>query len=461
MTQMCGLGAFITIPLIVHAIGGPHALIAWILGALISMADGLVWAELGAAMPGAGATYLYLREAFQYRTGRLMPFLFVWTVLVATPLVMSTGVIGIVQYTGYFFPMLAQTPPSTGSFLGDLVTPQHLWICGLSVGVVTLVIVLLYRGIHEVGRLTRVLFWIMLLTVGLTILASFSHFHPEWAFQYPANAFRMDTAFWVGLGQGLIYATYDYAGYGTTACIAEEILEPGRNIPRSIIYSILGMMVIYLFMNVGIMGVVPWQQVADSSSIGSLVMERTWGKGAAKLLSALIIITGFGSLFTGLLGASRIPYNAAKDGLFFAAFAKLHPVHKFPHVGLLVMGVVTAVGAFFPLDQLISVLTAALVLIQGASQIVALTVLRRRQPHLPRPYRQWLYPLPSLMALIGWGVVFFNTGTRLALMAVGWIVLGVIAFCLWAWKERTWPFGPILIREPFASRTPPAAGGII
>src|SRR5882757_217683 len=109
MTQMCGIGPFVTIPLMVGAMGGPQAIFAWLLGAVLAMADGLVWAELGAAMPGAGGTYLYLREAFQYRTGRLMPFLFIWTIILAVPLIMSTGVIGIVQYLGYYFPSLADT----------------------------------------------------------------------------------------------------------------------------------------------------------------------------------------------------------------------------------------------------------------------------------------------------------------------------------------------------------------
>ena len=94
MTQMCGIGPFVTIPLMVAAFGGPQAVFGWVVGALLALADGLVWAELGAAMPGAGGTYLYLREAFQYRTGRLMPFLFVWTAMF-DPADHVDGVIGM------------------------------------------------------------------------------------------------------------------------------------------------------------------------------------------------------------------------------------------------------------------------------------------------------------------------------------------------------------------------------
>src|SRR5947207_37637 len=130
MTQMCGIGPFITIPLMVAAFGGPQAILGWIAGAILALADGLVWAELGAAMPGAGGTYIYLREAFQYRTGRLMPFLFVWTAMIAIPLIMSTGVIGMIQYFGYYFPHLTETA-------------NH----AIAVGIVGLVMLALYRDI--------------------------------------------------------------------------------------------------------------------------------------------------------------------------------------------------------------------------------------------------------------------------------------------------------------------------
>ncbi len=454
MTQMCGVGPFVTIPLMVGAMGGPQAIFAWILGAALSMADGLVWAELGAAMPGAGGSYLYLREAYQYRTGRLMPFLFVWTIILGIPLIMSTGVIGIVQYLGYYFPSLAEAPSTSGFAMHDLWTPAHLKVTAISLGVVALVVATLYRGIQAVGKLAEVLFVVMLLTVGMMIAACATHFDPRLAFTFPPGAFGWQGAFWAGLGQGLIYAVYDFAGYNTTACIGEEIINPGRVIPKSIIYSILGIMAIYLMMNVGVMGVLPWREVAGSTYIGSLIMERTWGRQAALAFTGLVIVTGFAGITTGLLGASRIPYNAAKDKLFFKAFARLHPRLHFPHFGLLVMGVITAVASFFPLDQVINMLTAAIVLIQGIAQVAALTVLRRRQPGLRRPYRETLYPLASLTALIGWSYVYSRSGALMIKLSLAWLALGVIAFLAWARWERTWPFGPIEIREAFLEQIP-------
>src|SRR5690349_24599363 len=125
MSQMCGLGTFITVPAMVVVFGGPQAILGWVLGALLAFCDGLVWAELGAAMPGAGGTYIYLREAFQYRTGRLMPFLFVWTAVLFIPLIMSTGVIGLVQYLGVLWPAVVDETGNVntlGHIVGVVVT---------------------------------------------------------------------------------------------------------------------------------------------------------------------------------------------------------------------------------------------------------------------------------------------------------------------------------------------------
>ncbi|WP_394822636.1 APC family permease [Pendulispora albinea] len=438
MTTMCGIGPFITIPTMVAALGGPQAVFGWIIGAIIVLADGLVWAELGAAMPKAGGTYIYLREAFQYRTGRLMPFLFIWTALLFIPLIMSTGVIGLVQYLGYLVPAVVDSE-------GHANTTGHV----VGLGVVVLVIALLYRRIGEVSKLTTFFFYVMLLSVFGVIAAAYTHFHPEYAFDYPKGAFAFGSTFWTGLGAGLIIAIYDYLGYNTSAYLGAEVKDPGRTLPRSIVGSIVGIMLLYLMLQIGVLGVVPWQEVAKSTSIASLVVETTWGKDVANVLTGLIIVTAFASIFAGLLGGSRVPFEAARDKVFLSWFGKLHPKHHFPHISLLVMGVITGIGSLFDLTSVIAVLTAVFVLVQSIGQVVALTVLRKRQPNLVRPYRQWLYPLPSLVALIGWIFLYVSSGLQPVLFSVGWIALGGIAFVIWAKIESIWPFGPKEIKEEF------------
>ncbi|MGF6775441.1 APC family permease [Paraburkholderia sp. GAS334] len=434
MIQICGIGPFITIPAIVAVMNGPLAVVGWIVGALLAMADGLVWAELGAAMPGAGGTYLYVREAFQYRTGKLMPFLFVWTAMLSIPLIMSTGIIGFVEYLGFFLPDLSQWQ-------------SH----AIGLIVVGLVVLALYRRIESIRALTTVLWIIMILAVGLTTAAAYSDFHLSLALSLPPGSGDIGK-FFTGLGAGLIIAIYDYAGYNTTAYMGDELKNPGRVMPRSIIVSIIAMMVFYLAMNIGVIGTVPWQTVAQSKSVASLVVSRNWGHTAAAVVTVLILIAAFASVFAGLLGGSRVPFYAARDGVFLSAFGKLHPKHNFPHVALLVMGVVTAAGTFFDLTTVINMLVAVAVLLQSVAQIAALTVLRRRQPELRRPYRQWLYPVPSVIALIGWLYVYYATDHLSQIMSTAWIALGVVAFLIWARVAHVWPFGPKEAREVFLER---------
>jgi amino acid transporter len=388
-------------------------------------------------MPGAGGTYLYLREAFQYRSGRLMPFLFVWTAMFTIPLIMATGVIGLVQYLGYLIP-------------GMSWVEIHL----VSLAVVAIVIFALYRRVAHAGAISTVLWVVALLSLLIVIVASLTHFHASLAFTYPHHAFAFGGPFWAGLGSGLLIGIYDYLGYNTTAYMAAELKDPARVLPRSIILSVFGIMVAYLAMNIGVLGVVPWHAAAHSQSVASLVLERTWGKAAADITTVLILLTAFGSIFAGLLGGSRVPYNAARDGLFFRPFGRLHPRHHFPHVALLAMGLVTAAGSFFSLGTVISVLLAVFVIVQAIAQVVALTVLRRRQPDLPRPYRQWLYPLPSLLAVVGWGYVYVSSGHTPIVFSIVILAAGVVAFLLWARAEREWPFGPKHINEDFRRPAP-------
>ena len=459
MSQMVGIGPFVTIPLMVGAFGGPQAIIGWIAGAILALADGLIWAELGASLPGSGGTYVYLREAFQYRTGRLMPFLFVWTAMLFIPLIMSTGVQGLVQYLAYLWPSMTRGQ-------GDIV----------GVAVIALVVLLLWRRVENIGRLTVAMWGVMIVAVAAVILASFTHFHPSLAFTWPAHAVDLGSGtFWLGFASGLTIGIYDYLGYNTTAYLGAEVKQPGRVLPRSIGYAIAAVMGIYLLLQIGVLGVVPWHDMLDpkniaSQSVASAVLQNTWGKGAADVVTVLILVTAFASVFAGLLGGSRVPFDAARDGVFFKAFGRLHQKYDFPVLGLVAMGVVTAAGfliarhigtsaAHPPLAILITLLTTVMVIIQSFAQIAAVIVLRRRQPNLSRPYKMLLYPLPLVIAGIGWAVIYgyadkANPGVHPIEWSIGWVVLGLLAYVGWSKAEKTWPFGPKVIREEYAEATP-------
>ncbi|MEU9132598.1 APC family permease [Kitasatospora sp. NPDC048540] len=447
MSQMCGIGPFVTIPLMVAAFGGPQAVIGWIAGAVLALVDGLVWAELGASLPGSGGSYVYLREAFQYRTGRLMPFLFVWTAMLFIPLIMSTGVVGFVQYLGYLW-------PSMGQGEGDAV--------GLAV--LALVALLLWRGVENIAKLTTVMWGVMIVAVGAVIVASYSDFSPAKAFTWPAHAVDLTHGqFWLGFAAGLTIGIYDYLGYNTAAYLGAEVKQPGRVLPRAIILSITGIMAIYLLLQIGVLGVIDWHEMLDpgsvaSKSVASAVLERVWGSAAADTVTVLILVTAFASVFTGLLGGSRVPFDAANDRVFFRAFGKLHSRHRFPVLGLVAMVVMTAVGFLIgrhtDLATLIGLLTTVMVIVQAFAQILAVTVLRRRQPGLPRPYRMWLYPAPSILAAVGWLAIYGYAdrnapGLHPIEWSLVWVAAGSVAFLIWSKVERVWPFAPVEVREEY------------
>ncbi|MFT8391569.1 MAG: amino acid permease [Sporolactobacillus sp.] len=422
MSQMMGAGPFITIPIILTTMGGPQAMFGWIAGACLALLDGLVWSELGAALPGEGGTYVYLREAFKFRTGKLMPFLFIWSTIIATPLTMSTGAIGLANYFSYFFPHMTQ-----------------IEIKLVAVAVTILTIALLYRRITSIAKISIILWIGMILTVLLMIGTGLTHFNPSLAFNFPANAFHA-VNFFTGLGAGTLISIYDYLGYFTSCYLGDEVKNPGRTIPRVVTGSIILVAMIDLLMNIGVIGVIPWREAMKSTNIGALFMGRIWGTPGAVLITILIIWTCFASVYTGLLGASRLPYNAAKDGLFFKAFAQLHPKYQFPNVSLLIMGAIMAICCFFDLTTIINALMALIIVVQFMGQIVALTVLRKRCPNLKRPYKQWLYPLPNLLAFIGWGYVFYSSGWQAISLAVIWTVIGILVFLVWAHRHSDWPF---------------------
>ena len=423
MAQMMGAGPFITIPLVLSAMGGPQAMFGWVAGAILALLDGQIWSELGSSLPGEGGTYNYLKAAFYPRTGNLMPFLFIWSVLLATPLTLSSGAIGLANYAKFFWPGLTGMQTKL-----------------IAVAVTLLAIVLLYRRVTSVTKISLVLWLGMILTVVLIVVTGMLHFDPKLAFDFPKGAFAPNK-FFMGLGAGMLLSIYDYLGYYTSAYMGDELKTPGKTIPRSITLSILFVALIDLSMNIGIIGFVPWRVAAKSANVGSLFMTKAWGPVGGAVITILIIWTCFASVYTGLLGASRIPYNAAKDGVFFKQFAHLHPKLKFPNYSLLVIGGIMVICCFFDLTTVINALMAVQIVVQFLMQIIALSVLRKRRPTLKRPYKELLYPLPSILAFIGWTFVFVSSGTSAITLAVVWMVLGILVFLGRSFiVKNDWPF---------------------
>ena len=432
MSNMIGVGPFITIPLLMSALGGPQAMLGWIVAVLIAIPDGMVWSELGAAMPGSGGSYLYLREGYGRETfGRLMAFLFIWQFILSGPLEIASGYIGFARYTGYIWQ--------------GITGPQTLMVAA-AVGVVN--VVLLYRRITSIGKITISLWIGTLLTTLAVVITGAMHFKAARAFDFPAGAFTFSIGFLFGLGAASRVGVYDYLGYYDICYIGDEVRNPGRTIPRSIIISVVAVAIIYFAINLSVIGVVPWREFVpyqahpESGFVVSLMMEKIYGPKIATAFTAMVLWTAFGSVFALLLGYSRIPYAAALDGYFFKVFGRLHPTKRFPYVALIVLGGISIVCSFFSLDAVIDALISTRILVQFMGQIFAFILLRKRAPEMPRPYKMWLYPLPSIIALIGWVFIFATTPWPVVVLGLGTLVLGVVFFLIWSWYTERWPFTP-------------------
>jgi APA family basic amino acid/polyamine antiporter len=456
MIDMIGVGPFITIPLIVTVMGGPQAMLGWVLGAILAICDGLVWAELGAAMPGSGGSYGYLKQIYgPQKLGRLVSFLFIWQLSFSAPLSIASGAVGLSQYAAFFFPRIEHVwSTRTWSLnLPLLGTLQLTWVAMpatlLAIGVCVLTALLLYRRITAIARLTKLLWAGVMGTIGWIIFAGFTHFNAHQAFDLPPHAFSFSSDFFHGLGGAMLIAAYDIGGYYNVCFLGDEVKEPAKNIPRALFLSILVVVCLYIAMNISILGVIPWRELTHSGAansklyVVSTMMERVYGHGAGSVISVLVMWTAFASVFSLTLGYSRVPYAAALDGNYFRAFAKVHPKYQFPYVSLLALAGVAALFCFLRLADLIAALVVIRIILQYLVQAIGVIVLRIRQPDLPRPFRMWLYPVPALVAAASFLFILFSrSGFWKEIRYAGVIlVVGVAVYCARAWRRREWPFG--------------------
>lgn len=441
MAMMVGIGPFITIPDFVSKMNGPQAMLGWVLGALVAVADGLVWSELAAAFPGSGGTYHFYDAVYgESRIGRLLKFLFVWQFLFSAPLEVASGAIGLSRYVGYLWPFLKQTAwrwetavPGAGMVAWDVKNEQLF-----AMAVMIAITALAYRRIEVAGRLMVILWVGMIATVVWVIGAGLCHFDAACAFDFPSNAFHVDRTFAFGLGAALAIAMYDFLGYYHICYLGDEVADAPRTIPRSILISVVLVALVYLTMNVSILGVIPWREVIESKHVASDLMLRLYGSTAAKWATAMIVWTAAASTFAALLGYSRVPYASARSGHFFRALAKTHPTGDFPHRSLLLVAALATAACLADLVTVIEALLTSRILIQFVGQIATVFYLRTRPELAARmPFRMWLFPLPALVALGGWLFVFVTSRERIIAYGVGSLALGVAVFAVWeAWRGR-------------------------
>jgi amino acid transporter len=436
MSNMIGIGPFITVPILIGTMGGPQSLICWFAGAILAIVDGLVIAELGAALPGSGGTYVFLRDSFgRERWGRLMAWLFAWEFLFFGTLEIASGTIGMTQYLSYLWKGLS----------------QHPWAMKfVAAGIAFATMLTLYRRIRDVAKLMFVLWITTLATTGWVIVSGLVKMNLHLALSFPTGAFTPSLSLLIGLGNGTVVVIYNFLGYDQVCYLGDEVKRPERTIPYAVILSILAVTVIDFLISFCLISVVPWRNMVRAGSpanlaVASVFMQGIYGSWAAVLLTAMILFTAFASIFALMLGYSRIPFAAACDGLFFRWFGKLHPTGDFPHRSLVLVGLLATCASFFNLADIITGLVVARVLVQFVARTLGLFVLRRQKPPVRLPFTMWLYPLPAILALVGWMYIFFSPilgpgGLKYVLYASSTIGAGIILYFVLASKRREWPF---------------------
>lgn len=424
MIDMVGIGPFITLPMVISMMNGPWFLYAWIAGALLSFVDAMVWSELGAAFPRAGGSYNFLREAYgKDGAGKMMSFLFVWQTIIQAPLVIASAAIGFAWYFSYLVPL----------------SPVMQKV--VSGGLIALIMVLLYRKIEHIGKISVLLWAGVILTMLWIIGGGIAHGHFLTPLRHINDGLQFNYAFIAALGFASVKSVYSFLGYYNVCHLGSEIKNPVKNIPRSMFLSIAGVTTFYLLMNISVASVIPWQQAKDSKFVVSVFIEVLAGSTAAKVATCLILWVAFASVFSATLGYSRIPFAAAEDGEFFKVFAKVHPEKKFPYVSLLVLGGIAFLfSLLFKLSTVISAILAMRILIQFIGQAIGLLVARKRRKAEDFPYKMPLYPLPVILAILMWIGIFLATSLQLVIWALVVIVLGLAVYLVKAKIKREWPF---------------------
>jgi fructoselysine transporter len=438
MSFMVGIGPFVVIPFVVQAMHGGPSLVAWAAGALLALCDGCVWAELGAAMPEAGGSYVFLREAYgPGKWGRMMSFLYIWQTLFQGPLSIASGALGFATYSRYLLPKSGWVASSLSFFGGHANN-------AIATLVVILIVALLYRRINEIGRISVIFTVIVVATIAWIIWGGFAHFNARQVFDFSRDQRGLAWLLFVGLGHGTVQTIYSYLGYYNVCNLGGELKAPERNIPRAIFISIAGITFLYLAMQASILSVIPWREAETSTFIVSTFVERAYGSQWATLATALILITALGSVFSAMAGYSRVPYAAATDGNFFSIFGRVHPQKHFPYVSLLALGAAAIfMSLVLSLFSAIRAILAMRCIIQFVGQSVGLILLHRRRGVSGFPFRMWLYPAPVVFAIVAWVGIFFATGRGPMLWSIAAALAGILVYLGRAVWLQQWPFEPV------------------
>ncbi|MBI1786484.1 MAG: amino acid permease [Acidobacteria bacterium] len=430
-----GSGVFIVANTMTQRVGSPAMVfLVWIVGGLLSLSGALSYAELSAAMPGAGGEYVYLREAY----GPLWSFVYGWTQMwVAKSGSIATLATAFILYFANFFPEVKRVVGVIPLPLGTNGAPLEV-----SVGqLLAMVLILLLAGVNylgvKIGGEVQVVF--TLCKVGLIVfVVAFGVFAGAGSLENFQTAIPVTggaIAFFAALRASL----WAYDGWNNVSMVASEVRDPARNLPRSLIWGTAAVMLIYLAANAAYFHVLSAREVAASDLVAADMMRKILGAAGANAVSVAAMISIFAALNGSILSGSRVPYAMARDRYFFGAVARVHPRFHTPGVSILGLSAWSALlvlsGRY---DQLFTYVIFASWILYGMTT-AAVLVLRRKRPELARPYRAFGYPMiPVLFVLIALGLVLSTLidSPRESVMGLGLVALGLPFYFYWNRRRR-------------------------
>jgi basic amino acid/polyamine antiporter, APA family len=411
-----GSGIFVLPNLIARNLPSSGAILtAWIVSGVLSFFGALAYAELGAMMPATGGQYVYLREAY----GPLCAFVCAWTFMLA---VLSGGsawlAVTFSIYAGYF----VRLTPATSKMV--------------SIGLIAALSAVNYLGVREGAWVQRTFTCLKIAALLVLIGAAFLAPHPTpiaKGSDHPSVSFA-------GFGVGMTACLMAYNGWSYVSFVAGEVREPQRNLLRALVIGMAAVMALYISANLAYLTVMTLPEIASTERVGADLATRTMGSMGGTFLSLTVLLSIVGAVNGCILTAARLPFAQARDRLFFARFAEVHPRFQTPASAILWGGLWTAIlilsGSYETLYSY-SILAAW---IFYTLSVAAVFVLRRKLPHAARPYRMWGYPF-TLWLFVAVSVWFMLN----AFMAQPWpsfmafviVATGVLAF--WIWRRLVPP----------------------
>jgi APA family basic amino acid/polyamine antiporter len=404
--------------------------LVWIVGGILSLAGALTYAELAAAMPGAGGEYVYLTEAY----GPLWGFLYSWTQMwVAKSGSIATLATAFFEYTAHFVPQFESVWFTAGPF--SIKYGQFF----------ALVLILLlgginYLGVRIGGDVQVAVTAVKIALIAFVILAGLLYSHPAAALGLAADATSSPAVppVFARFIAALVGALWAYDGWNNVGMVASEVKNPQRNLPLALIGGTLGVIAIYMLANWAYFRVLSPAEVGAHKLVAAEMMHRIGGSAGASAVSIAAMISIFAALNGSILTGARVPYAAARDGLFFRSAARVHPAFHTPGVSILMLtawsSVLVLSGKY---EELFDFVIFGSWILYGMAT-ASVFVLRRTRPDLPRPYKTFGYPAVPLLFLAGAIVLEISTlwsKPRESIAGITLILLGLPFY--FYWKSRT------------------------